>query len=83
MIALTPQAHAALAAELKALQTENDRLRGTLARWAKFIVMHNDGPFYGDHACRECRPHSAILIDGFQCAFHEASVMMAESTRGP
>jgi hypothetical protein len=26
----------------------------------------------GDHACVNCYPHSGILIDGFECAFHAA-----------
>jgi hypothetical protein len=79
MTGLTPQAHAALSAELKALQTENDRQRATLAKWAKHIVLFNDGRFYGDHACRECKPHSEILIEGFRCAFHEAQTTLADA----
>lgn len=27
--------------------------------------------FSGDWACVECKPHSDMLIDGFQCAYHK------------
>lgn len=40
--------------------------------WAKFIISHVSREFYGDHGCKECYPYSDMLLDGFQCALHEA-----------
>jgi len=50
------------------LYLEVTKQRDRLVKW---IVQHP--PKYdGDHACAECYPFSVCLVDGFQCAYHEA-----------
>lgn len=34
------------------------------------LLSHRDEP--SDWACRQCRPHSEILVDGFVCTWHRA-----------
>lgn len=42
-----------------------------LMRIYKFIVSHAD-KLSRDHACKECVPHSDMLVEGFVCIKHEA-----------
>ena len=49
-----------------------------LERLARWIVQHPP-QHGGDHACRDCYPHSDILKEGFVCAYHEAVKIMERS----
>ncbi len=76
-----------LLAELDAVRAElgkrdNEVLRQRLSRAIAALtglVKHGKPEENGDWACRECKPHSDILQEGFQCSYHAALTLIEES----
>ncbi len=46
--------------------------RSVMRLLVRHIIQHKDRKFYGDHACKQCHPHSDMLISGFKCGLHKA-----------
>jgi len=70
---------AELLKQISQLQTENERLRDALNDAYKYI--HKQGTL-GDWTCKQCRPSSGILVDGFVCQFHKAEAALQDNTAG-
>lgn len=57
------------------LPGEVEALRKDADKMARYIVNH--GRDLPDHACAQCVPHGDMLIAGFVCGYHRATVIDA------
>lgn len=63
-----------LSCKVEALEAKVAQLEAENQRFARYFLQR-EAP--GDWACKECRPTSDMLIEGFQCVFHLAQTRQA------